>query len=193
MTNAANQPLGPTSSAAAEPPGSGQDDAVDFDASDPTAKLDVAAAKVAAAEEQARTSRDQMLRVMAEMENMRKRAQRDIESANRYGLEKVALELLPVKDSLDLAIDNEARADAASLIEGTRATLALLAKAFEKLQVVEIDPRGEPFDPAQHEALTVQESATAEPNSVLAVVQKGYALNGRLLRPARVIVTKAPS
>lgn len=178
MTNAANQPLD-AAQAQAEP--AQEDEATDL------------AAKLAEAEDRVRTSHDQLLRLMAEMENMRKRAQRDIESANRYGLEKVALELLPVKDSLDLAIDNESRADASSLLEGTRATLALLAKAFERLQVVEIDPRGQPFDPAQHEALTVQESATAEPDSVLTVVQKGYALNGRLLRPARVIVTKAPS
>jgi molecular chaperone GrpE len=124
---------------------------------------------------------------------VRKRAQRDIESANRYGLEKLAAELLPVKDSLALAVQSSDRADAASLKSGQAATLQLLSKALAKFGVTEIDPLGEPFDPARHEAMLAQESATAEPNSVLQVVQPGYELNGRLLRPARVIVAKEPS
>jgi molecular chaperone GrpE len=107
-------------------------------------------------------------------------------------MEKLAIELLPVKDSLQLAVENGGRADARSLAEGQEATLKLLSKAFEKLGINELNPVGQPFDPAQHEALTAQESTTAEPNSVLQVVQKGYELNGRLLRPARVIVSKAP-
>jgi molecular chaperone GrpE len=144
-------------------------------------------------EERARANREQYLRAVAELDNVRKRAQRDIESANRYGLEKFAAELLPVKDSLELAVQNAGRADVKSLKEGQQATLQLLSKALEKLGISVIDPQGEPFDPARHEAMMAQESATAEPDSVLQVVQPGYELNGRLLRPARVIVAKAPA
>jgi molecular chaperone GrpE len=97
-----------------------------------------------------------------------------------------------VKDSLELAVQNAGRADVKSLREGQEATLQLLSRALEKLGVKPIDPIGEPFDPARHEAMMTQESPTAEPNSVLKVVQPGYELNGRLLRPARVIVARAP-
>jgi molecular chaperone GrpE len=145
------------------------------------------------ADERAKNHWEQYLRAVAELENVRKRAQRDIEAANRYGLEKFAAELLPVKDSLELAVQNAARADAKSLREGQEATLQLLSRALEKLGVKVIDPVGEPFDPARHEAMMAQESTTAEPNSVLKVVQPGYELNGRLVRPARVIVSRAPA
>ena len=143
------------------------------------------------AEERARSHWEQYLRAVADLDNVRKRAQRDIEAANRYGLEKFAAELLPVQDSLQLAVQNAGKADTRSLAEGQEATLKLLAKALEKIGVVPINPHGEPFDPARHEAMLAQESATAEPNSVLQVVQPGYEINGRLLRPARVIVSKA--
>src|SRR5215472_13689407 len=127
---------------------------------------------------------------LAEVEQLQ---QALIEAAERYGLEKFAAELLPVKDSLELAVQNAARADAKSLREGQDATLQLLSRALEKLGVTVIDPEGEPFDPERHEAMMAQESTTAEPNSVLKVVQPGYELNGRLLRPARVIVARAPA
>jgi molecular chaperone GrpE len=145
------------------------------------------------AEERAKSHWEQYLRAVADLDNVRKRAQRDIDAANRYGLEKFAAELLPVRDSLELAVQNAEKAtDARSLKQGQQATLQLLAKALEKLGVVTIDPVGEPFDPARHEAVLAQPSNTAEPNSVLQVVQPGYELNGRLLRPARVIVAKVP-
>ena len=147
---------------------------------------------LAVAEERARGNWEQYLRAVAELENVRKRAQRDIESANRYGLEKFAAELLPVKDSLEAAVQN-ADADPRTIREGQQATLQLLSRALEKLGVKVIAPQGEPFDPARHEAMMMQESSTAEPNSVLQVIQPGYELNGRLLRPARVIVARAPS
>lgn len=143
------------------------------------------------AEERARNHREQYLRAAADLENVRKRAQRDIEAANRYGLEKFAAELLPVQDSLQLAVQNAGNADVRSLVEGQDATLKLLTRALEKIGVTSIDPAGEPFDPTRHEAMLAQESATAEPNSVLQVVQPGYEINGRVLRPARVIVSKA--
>ena len=149
-------------------------------------------AQLADAEARAAAARDQHLRAVAELDNVRKRAQRDVENAHRYALEKFAADLLPVKDSLDLAIENSARADAAALIEGQAATQRLLAKALERAAIVELNPQGEPFDANLHEAMTAQPSATAEPNSVIAVVQRGYSLNGRLLRAARVIIARAP-
>jgi molecular chaperone GrpE len=171
-------------------------------AAEPTAVLPETAAQLvelerlsqalAESEERARSHWDQYLRAVAELENVRKRATRDVEAANRYGLEKFVEELLPVRESLELAVQNAARADATSLAQGQEATLKLLNKALEKLGVTQIDPLGEPFDPARHEAMMMQESATAEPNSVLKVVQPGFELNGRLLRPARVIVARAP-
>jgi molecular chaperone GrpE len=143
------------------------------------------------AEERSRNHWDQYMRAVADLENVRKRAQRDIEAANRYGLEKFAAELLPVYDSLELAVQNAGKtADVSSLVQGQEATLKLLSKALEKIGVVTINPQGEPFDPQRHEAMLAQESKTAEPNSVLQVVQPGYEINGRLLRPARVIVSK---
>ncbi len=156
---------------------------------------DVARLQLALAEAQqlAGSHKDQYLRAVAELDNVRKRAQRDVENASRYGLEKFAVELLPVLDSLQGAVTNAARADAKSLVEGQQATLKLLVKAFEKLNIREINPSGEPFDPALHEAVMAQESTTAEPNAVLQVVQPGFELGGRLLRPARVIVARAPS
>jgi molecular chaperone GrpE len=147
---------------------------------------------LAQAEERAKNHWEQYLRAVADIENVRRRAQKDIEAAHRYGIDKLAAELLPVRDSLELAVENADKADAAQLAAGSQATLKLLAKAFEKINVTEINPLGEPFDPARHEAMLAQPSTTAEPNSVLQVVQRGYELNGRLLRPARVIVAKSP-
>ena len=148
-------------------------------------------AQLAAADARAKQSHDQYLRSLAEMENVRKRAQRDVEAANRFGLERFAQELLPVKEGLDLAVENAPKADRDSLAAGQLATQQLLSKAFERLGIVELDPVGEPVDPTQREARMVQPSASVEPDSVLTVVQRGYSLNGRLLRPARVIVAKA--
>ncbi len=145
------------------------------------------------AEQAGSAARDAQLRALAELDNVRKRAQRDIESAQRFALERFAGELLGVRDSLELAAQNAATADAPSLAAGQQATLALLAKAFEKFSIQRLDPLGAPFDPTLHEAVLVQESATAPPDSVLQVLQSGYQLNGRLLRPARVIVARAPA
>lgn len=138
-------------------------------------------------------ARDQQLRAGAELENLRKRSQRDVENAHRFGLERAAQELLPVVDSLELAVASAEAGDAATLAAGQQATLRLLLKAFERFSIQPIEPLGEPFDPNLHEAIVAQESATAAPNSVLQVVQRGYSLNGRLLRPARVIVAREPA
>jgi molecular chaperone GrpE len=142
------------------------------------------------AEERAKANWDQYLRAVADLENIRKRAERDVQAANRYGLEKFAGELIPVLDSLELAVQTGEKADARTLVEGQKATLRLLTRAFEKLGITELDPKGEKFDPNRHEAMMVQESPNAAPDSVIQVVQRGYELNGRVLRPARVIVAK---
>ncbi|HKQ81083.1 MAG TPA: nucleotide exchange factor GrpE [Steroidobacteraceae bacterium] len=142
-------------------------------------------------EARAAENKDLYYRALAELENVRKRAARDIEQAHKFALERFAGELVGVKDSLELALANGPQTDAKSLLEGSEATLKLLAKAFEKSGVEEIDPAGQPFNPELHEAMVMQESSEVPPNHVLQVVQKGYRLNGRLLRPARVIVARA--
>ncbi|MGA2563979.1 MAG: nucleotide exchange factor GrpE [Steroidobacteraceae bacterium] len=149
-------------------------------------------AALAQAEQSVRQQREQYLRAAAELENVRKRAQRDIESAHRYALERFAVELLPVLDSLELGVRGAAAGDLQSLLEGQAATLKLLEHSFEKFSIKPIDPIGQPFDPNLHEAVLTQEAPNAAPNSVLQVVQLGYELNGRLLRPARVVVATAP-
>ena len=133
-----------------------------------------------------------MLRAVAEADNARKRAQRDVEAASRFGAERLAADLLDVADSLELGIAAGTGAEAARLVEGMEATRRLLVKAFERAGMSVVDPQGQPFNPELHEAMTTQPSAEAAPGSVLAVVQKGYTLNGRLLRPARVVVARAP-
>lgn len=153
--------------------------------------------ELAAAEERAKNHWEQYLRSLAEIDNVRKRAARDLESTRQFAIEKFAQDLIAVKDSLELAVANAERAnsdraDVASLIEGEKATLRLLAKAFEKAQIEEVNPQGQPFNPEFHEAMMAQPSDAA-PNTVLAVIQKGYQLNGRLLRPARVVVSAAKS
>ena len=180
-----------TDEAGQERPGAGEPTTVLPETAAQLVELERLQQALTEAEERARNHWEQYLRAVADLENVRKRAQRDIEAANRYGLEKFAAELLPVQDSLQLAVQNAGKADTRGLVEGQQATLKLLAKALEKIGVVPINPQGEPFDPARHEAMLAQESATAEPNSVLQVVQPGYEINGRLLRPARVIVSKA--
>ena len=157
---------------------------------EPGSELEAMRQALATAEDNARTQRDLYLRAAAELDNVRKRAQRDIENAHRYAIEGLAAELLPVRDGLELGIRNGATADARTLLEGQEATLKLLDRTFEKFSVKQLDPAGQRFDPSLHEAVLMQESGAAAPNTVLQVVQPGYELKGRLLRPARVIVAK---
>lgn len=134
---------------------------------------------------------DRYLRAAAELDNVRKRAARDVERARKYALESFAKEMLVVRDSFEMGIEAAESAESAeteSLAEGNRATLKLLTSVLERFGVSEVDPLGEPFDPELHEAISMQASPDAEPGTVLVVVQKGYALNGRLLRPAMVVV-----
>jgi len=130
---------------------------------------------------------ERYLRAAAETENVRKRAARDVENAHKFALERLGKELLAVKDTLEMGIAADG-ASVESLIEGSNATLKLLGSTLERFGIVEVDPAGEPFDPEFHEAISMQPSDDVEPNSVATVVQKGYTLNGRLLRPAMVIV-----
>ena len=139
---------------------------------------------------------DQVLRTNAELENLRRRARQDVENAHKYALEKFARELLPVKDSLEMglaAADSESDPAEAvkQLREGTELTLKMLSAAMEKAGITEIDPVGEAFDPDLHQAMSMQESEEYAPNTVMAVMQKGYRLHDRLIRPAMVVVSKA--
>jgi molecular chaperone GrpE len=143
---------------------------------------------LAASEERAKNHWEQYLRALADVENVRKRAAKDLENTRQFAVEKFAQDLIAVKDSLEMAISNSAKADVASLVEGQNATLRQLAKAFEKAQIEEVNPEGAAFNPELHEAMMAQPS-DAPPNTVLSVVQRGYQLNGRLLRPARVVVS----
>ena len=135
-----------------------------------------------------------LLRAKAEMENLRKRAERDVENAHKYGSEQYVAEILPVWDSLEMGLSaaSEEGADVEKVREGMELTLKMLAGAMEKLGVSQIDPQGETFDPEQHQAMTMQETDQMEPGKVVSVIQKGYALNDRLIRPALVIVAKKP-
>jgi molecular chaperone GrpE len=136
---------------------------------------------------------DRYLRAAAETENVRKRARRDVEHAHKFALEGFSRELLAVVDSMEIGLQAADSADAAALVEGSEATCKLLKTTLERFGVVEVDPDGEPFDPEYHEAISMMPSANLEPGSVLTVVQKGYTLNARLLRPARVIVATEPT
>jgi len=146
-----------------------------------------------AAEKRADQAAEQVLRAHAEMENLRRRNERDLESAHKYALEKVANELLPVKDSLEIAaVSNTGEdLDVNKLVEGVELTLKMLTNAMTKNGITEVDPVNEKFNPELHQAMTTQESNEVEANTVITVFQKGYLLNGRLIRPAMVVVSKA--
>ena len=131
---------------------------------------------------------ERYLRTAAELENVRKRAARDVEKAHKFALEGFGKELLGVRDTLEMGLAAAEGASVESLIEGKKATLKLLTSTLERFGIEEVDPAGEPFDPELHEAISMQPSDDIEPGSVVTVVQKGYTLNGRLLRPAMVIV-----
>jgi molecular chaperone GrpE len=141
---------------------------------------------------------NQLMRTRAELDNLRKRNQRDLENAHKFALERFSQELLQVWDSLELGhlAAQDEQADVGKLREGTELTLKLLTDVMTKQGVEQIDPQGKPFNPEFHQAMTMQERDDVPPNTVVGVVQKGYTLNGRLLRPAMVMVSKegaAPS
>ena len=140
---------------------------------------------------------DLFLRARAEGDNIRRRAILDVEGAHKYGIEKFARELLGVVDSLEQGLTITAtlgleQGTAQSLIEGAELTYKMLLSRLEKFGIQALDPIGQAFDPEKHEALSTQPDASVEPNKVLIVLQKGYSLHDRLLRPARVIVSRQP-
>ncbi len=149
--------------------------------------------KLDEAEKKATENWDQLLRTKAEMDNIRRRTQKDLENAHKYALEKFISELLAVKDSLEMGVSaaQQENATVESLKEGSEMTLNMLAGVFEKFNVVEINPEGEKFNPEHHQAMSMQPNPDLEPNTVMAVMQKGYLLNDRLVRPAMVMVSKA--
>jgi molecular chaperone GrpE len=152
---------------------------------------------IEALRQQADENWNRYLRSVAEIDNLRKRSSRELENARKFGSERLVSAILPVRDSLEAGLkaaqELEPQAvDIAALVAGEQATLRLLDQALEAAGVLEIDPEGEPFDPARHEAISLMPSPTAEPNSVIAVVQKGYALHERIVRPARVVVAQPP-
>ena len=142
-------------------------------------------------QEKADLNWDKYLRAVAELENVRKRTSRDVENARKYALEGFAREFLVVNDSLEIAANSE-ESNIESLQSGLKATLNLMLSTMEQFGFEVIDPHGEPFDAEYHEAMSMLPSEEVEPGSVLTVFQKGYMLNGRLLRPARVIVAADP-
>ncbi|MFT7218521.1 MAG: molecular chaperone GrpE [Candidatus Azotimanducaceae bacterium] len=140
--------------------------------------------------------RDMALRAEAEMQNMQRRTAREVENAHKYGLEKFVQNLLPVVDSLEKAVEISAEVSEGgedAMVEGVILCHKLLVDVLGKEGIEVIDPHGEPFDPQEHQAMSMVENPDMEPNSVCAVAQKGYKMNGRLVRAAMVMVTKAPA
>jgi molecular chaperone GrpE len=170
----------------------------DEPAAEPQADASTVAPPETLEEAQARAdnARDQMLRAYADMENLRRRYERELQNATRYGVETLAAELLPVKDSLQegLKAASTPGIDPATaldkIIEGTRMTLGILDKALAKAGLSEVHPQGEPFNPELHQALSLADAADLPSNHVVHVVQTGYRLHDRLVRPAMVIVSK---
>jgi molecular chaperone GrpE len=149
---------------------------------------DGVAAQLEALRREADEHRDLYLRAVAELDNFRKRSAREIDTARKFGAERLAQAILPVRDSLEAGLQATEKAGHTALLDGQRATLRLLDEAMSSCGVREIDPAGEPFDPNKHEALSVLPATGAPPNTVVEVVQKGYELNERLLRAAKVLV-----
>lgn len=154
-------------------------------------EAEVLAARVEELEQSVAEAKDQALRAAAEAQNVRRRAEQEAEKARKFALEKFVKELLPVVDSLEKAL--EAMSDEASEahLEGVSMTLKMQLDVLGKFGVEVVDPAGEPFDPQYHEAMAMVPNPELDPNSVMEVVQKGYLLNGRLVRPAMVVVSQA--
>ncbi len=159
-------------------------------------EADVEALRQALQEAQSKAQEhwDRLARASAELDNVRKRAEREVESARKYALEKFATELLAVRDSLEMGLASSREAGEASdtHVQGMELTLKMLVGVMDKFGIKPIEPVGEPFNPEFHEAMSMQESSAQAPNTVLSVMQKGYVLNDRLLRPAMVVVARAP-
>ena len=182
-----------------ELPGGDDDTAIEQDSEVANELVEPSAEELRMLLEDARSKADenwnQVMRSKAELENLRKRQERELANAHKFGLERFVQELLPVKDSMELGLQAvmDEKADVAKLREGTELMLKMMSSTLEKFNVAEINPDGEPFDPDLHQAMSMQERDDVAPNTVVTVVQKGYTLNGRLVRPAMVMVSRTPA
>lgn len=185
MTDPQNSPVDDAVMAAAEATAAEQ-------TPEPTADVAALQTQIEQLQQQLAEAREQTLRAAAEAQNVRRRAEKDVENAHKYALEKFANAILPVCDNLERALESADRGSEAvkPLIEGVELTHRSLLDALKKCQIEQIDPLGAPFDPQFHEAVSMVDNPAAEPNSVLHVMQKGFTLSGRLLRAAMVVVAK---
>ncbi|WP_108649873.1 nucleotide exchange factor GrpE [Dongshaea marina] len=158
-------------------------------------QLAALSSQVETLQQQVSEEKDRALRAVAEQENIRRRAAQDVEKANKFALERFANELLPVIDSLERAIElaDKENDELKPMLEGIELTLKSMQGAVGKFGVEVVDPTGQSFDPNRHQAMSMVENADVDPNTVLHVMQKGYELNGRVIRPAMVMVSKAPA
>lgn len=164
--------------------GFGLDEEISADAEGETERLKAELAEL----------KDEMLRARAAADNLRKRAERDVEAAHKYAVERFANELLPVKDSMELGLAAAlAAAEVDTIKQGMELTLKMLHDFFDRMHIRKLEPMGERFDPEFHQAMTMQETGDVAPGTVVRVMQAGYLLNDRLLRPALVVVAKAPA
>lgn len=160
-----------------------------FDAQDAQASLDAAEQELGQIEQQLAAAQEEVLRTRAEMDNLRKRLMREMDTARKFAGERILGDLLPVADSLEQGLAAVADTDPAR--EGLQLTWKQFASALERHGLTVVDPTGQAFDPAEHQAISAQPSSDQPENTVLAVLQKGYRLHERVLRPALVIVSKA--
>lgn len=172
-----------------------QDDQVDLSRNSEEAGHDVAVllAQIEVLKNEAAQAQEQVLRASAELQNIRRRAEQDIEKAHKFALEKFVGDMLPVADNLERSIE-AAKGDTVNfetVLEGVELTLKALLDGLKRHKVEAIDPHGEPFDPQLHQAMSMVPDPNVEPNTVINVFQRGYTLNGRLVRPAMVVVSKA--
>lgn len=164
------------------------DETIEQDALPDAEKL---AQDLAAATAEVEALKDQMLRIQAEAQNVRRRAEQDVEKAHKYGVEKFANEMLPIVDSLERAIEAVGDDEALKpMREGVEMTMNMFLSGLAKFQMEQVNPKGESFDPALHQAMSMIEVPDTPANTVVEVMQKGYTLHGRLVRPAMVIVAK---
>jgi len=169
-----------------------EEDTPEAEAEDEPPTVESLSAALVEAETKVAEFKDQALRAKADVENIRRRSARDVENAHKYALERMTGELLPVLDSLEKAVESASMATQASAIgEGVELSLKMFLTVLSRFGIEQLDPLGEPFDPQFHEALAMVEKPDSEPNSVMEVIQRGYSLNGRLVRAAKVVVVKA--
>lgn len=179
--NEGSTTAGPDSTTDTEPKGRGE------------LTLSEALQRIDEVEAESQKNKDDLLRVQAEMQNLRRRTEQDIEKAHKYGQERLSAELLTVMDNLERSLSAASETDdetVKAIYEGVDLTRKSFVDCLAKFNIVAVDPLGEPFDPQLHQAMSLQENPEVEPNTVIAVMQKGYTLHGRVLRPAMVMVSK---